>query len=151
MEAKHAEVRRAERVDLPAILDLYAQDELSTSPKATDLAAIADAFDAIAIDPKAFLYVATRDGLVVGTFQMNVLRHLTHSGGNIAQIEAVAVSRTSRGQGIGTEMMRFALAEARRCGCIRAQLTSQKRRTRAHAFYEALGFERSHEGMKINL
>ncbi len=48
-------------------------------------------------------------------------------------------------------MMRFALAEARRLGCIRAQLTSQKRRARAHTFYEALGFERTHEGMKLKL
>ncbi len=144
-------VRSAERSDLAAILDLYAQDELSTSPKATDLAPIAEAFDAIASDPRAFLYVAALDRLVVGTFQMDLLRHLTHGGGYVAQIEAVAVSRASRGQGIGTEMMRFALAEARRLGCIRAQLTSQKRRTRAHAFYEGLGFQRTHEGMKIKL
>ena len=144
-----AVVRLAEEGDLPAILDIYAQDELSTSPRPTDLGPIAEAFDAIASDPKAFLYVATRDGLVVGTFQMNVLRHLTHGGRPVAQIESVAVSRDSRGQGIGAEMMRSALAEARRLGCIRAQLTSQKRRGRAHAFYEALGFERSHEGMKL--
>lgn len=140
-----AVVRRADKGDLAAILDIYAEDELSTSPEPTDLAAIADAFDAITNDPKAFLYVATLEDRVVGTFQMNVLRHLTHGGGHVAQIESVAVSRSCRGQGIGTEMMRFALAEARRLGCIRAQLTSQKRRARAHTFYEALGFERTHE------
>jgi GNAT superfamily N-acetyltransferase len=144
-------VRRAENADLAAILDVYAQDELSTSRSPTDAAPIAEAFDAIASDPNAFLYVAVLGGLVVGTFQMHVLRHLTHGGAKFAQIEAVAVSRASRGQGIGTEMMRFAVAEARRLGCTRAQLTSQKRRTRAHTFYERLGFERTHEGMKRKL
>jgi GNAT superfamily N-acetyltransferase len=144
-------VRIAEKGDLAAILDIYAEDELSTSPKPTDLAPIADAFDAIATDPKAFLYVATLENRVVGTFQMNLLRHLTHGGANVAQIESVAVSRAARGQGIGTEMMRFAVAEARRLGCVRVQLTSQKRRGRAHTFYEALGFERTHEGMKLKL
>jgi GNAT superfamily N-acetyltransferase len=144
-------VRVAEKADLPAILGIYAEDELSTSPRPIDLAPIADAFDAISADPRAFLYVATLEKRVVGTFQMNVLRHLTHGGRRVAQLESVAVSSACRGQGVGTEMMRFALAEARRLGCIRAQLTSQKRRARAHAFYQALGFEPTHEGMKINL
>jgi hypothetical protein len=48
-------IRRAEKGDLAAILDIYAEDELSTSPKPEDLAPIAEAFDAIASDPKSFL------------------------------------------------------------------------------------------------
>lgn len=144
-------IRKARRADLPAILDVYAQDELSTWARPKSLTPIADAFDEIAGDPRAFLYVATLDGRVVGTFQMNVLRYLTGEGGLVAQIEAVFVLSAWRGKGIGSEVMRFAVAEARRLGCIRVQLTSQKRRTRAHAFYERLGFERSHEGMKLKL
>jgi hypothetical protein len=31
------------------------------------------------------------------------------------------------------------------------QLTSSKRRTGAHRFYESLGFARSHEGFKLAL
>jgi hypothetical protein len=31
------------------------------------------------------------------------------------------------------------------------QLTTDKRRTRAHTFYERLGFVGSHEGMKLHL
>jgi GNAT superfamily N-acetyltransferase len=144
-------IRKAEKTDLPAILDVYAQDDLSTWSRPTSLSPIAEAFDEIAGDPKAFLYVATLNARVVGTFQLNVLRYLTREGGSVAQIEAVFVLSGSRGKGVGSEMMRFAIAEARRLGCIQAQLTSQKRRTRAHAFYERLGFERTHEGMKLKL
>jgi GNAT superfamily N-acetyltransferase len=143
-------IRRAEQQDIPAILEVYAQDELSTWPKQT-VASVAEAFDEISRDPDAALYVATAAGDVVGTFQMNVLRFLTRAGGRVALIEAVMVSRSSRSQGVGTRMMRFAIDEARRRGCVRVQLTSQKRRTRAHRFYERLGFERSHEGMKLKL
>jgi GNAT superfamily N-acetyltransferase len=141
-------IRRAARSDIDAVLGLYAQDELSTSPRPADLAPVLEAFDAIASDPHASLYVATVGGEVVGTFQINVLRYLSHGGGRVAQIDLVAVARSTRAKGIGTKMMRFALAEARRLDCLRAQLTSQKRRTRAHRFYEKLGFERTHEGMK---
>ena len=144
-------IREAVRSDLPAILDLYAQDELSTSPKPTELTPIVEAFEAIASDAKASLFVAMESERVVGTFQMNVLRHLTQGGAPVAQIEAVAVAQASRGRGVGSAMMRFAIEEARRIGCVRVQLTSQKRRTRAHGFYEKLGFARTHEGMKLKL
>jgi GNAT superfamily N-acetyltransferase len=144
-------IRKATKGDVAAIVDLYAQDELSLSPRPADLAPVLAAFEEILRDANAHLYVAEIEGRVVGTFQMNLLRHLHLAGGPVAHIEAVAVARDSRGQGIGAEMMRFALAEARRLGCVRAQLTSQKRRTRAHAFYERLGFEATHEGMKLKL
>ena len=36
-------------------------------------------------------------------------------------------------------------------GCRIVQLTTHKSRDRAHAFYEGLGFERSHIGMKLHL
>jgi GNAT superfamily N-acetyltransferase len=48
-------------------------------------------------------------------------------------------------------MMLWAIEEARRCGCHRVALTSNKRRKDAHRFYERLGFEASHEGFKIVL
>lgn len=38
--------------------------------------------------------------------------------------------------------------EARRRGAARLQLTSNRDRTRAHAFYERLGYAPSHVGMK---
>lgn len=61
------------------------------------------------------------------------------------------VEPSLRGQGIGEAMMRWAIDEARRRGCFRVQLTSNKVRKRAHAFYERLGFVASHEGMKLSL
>ncbi len=44
-----------------------------------------------------------------------------------------------------------AIEEARRRGCALVQLTSDKRRTDAHRFYERLGFVASHEGFKLAL
>jgi GNAT superfamily N-acetyltransferase len=48
-------------------------------------------------------------------------------------------------------MMQWAIAQCRARGCGLVQLTTDKRRRDAHRFYEALGFEASHEGMKLAL
>jgi GNAT superfamily N-acetyltransferase len=48
-------------------------------------------------------------------------------------------------------MMQHAIDESRRAGCRIVQLTSDKRRTGAHAFYKSLGFAATHEGFKLEL
>jgi GNAT superfamily N-acetyltransferase len=107
------------------------------------------AFDAIAEQPDNRVYVAERDGAVVGTFQLTFIRQLSYGGCLVAQIESVHVHSAQRGQRIGEQMMRFAIDLARQRGALRVQLTSNVRRTRAHAFYERLGFQPSHVGMKL--
>jgi GNAT superfamily N-acetyltransferase len=44
-----------------------------------------------------------------------------------------------------------ALENARKRGCRLAQLTSDRRRSEAHRFYERLGFTDSHIGYKLLL
>lgn len=148
-------MRRATRDDVPAIVAIYRQDYLGAGREFPGDEALPDylaAFDEIAADPeRGALYVADLDGRVVGTMRLTILRHLTHRGARVAQIEAVHVVEEMRGRGHGAAMMRFVLDEARHRGCRRAQLTSNKSRTDAHRFYARLGFVASHEGMKLVL
>jgi GNAT superfamily N-acetyltransferase len=87
----------------------------------------------------------------VGTLQLSVLPSLPHRGALRGQLEGVHVRADQRGGGLGAAMVGWAVEEARRRGCSEVQLTSQKRRTDAHRFYERLGFTRSHEGFKLLL
>jgi len=48
-------------------------------------------------------------------------------------------------------MIEWAVGEARSAGCGMVQLTSDKRRDSAIRFYQSLGFEASHEGLKLSL
>jgi GNAT superfamily N-acetyltransferase len=66
-------------------------------------------------------------------------------------IEAVRVRTDRRGGGLGRQLMTYAIERARDRGCRMVQLTTDKRRTDAHRFYERLGFVASHEGMKLKL
>ena len=110
-----------------------------------------EAFAAIDGDPNNQVYVAEREGKVVGTFQLTFIRQLSYGGCLVAQVESVHVHSSQRSHGIGRVMMEYAIGEARRRGALRIQLTSNVRRTRAHEFYERLGFRASHQGMKLYL
>ena len=143
-------IRRARREDLDAIVALYAADSLHAGrePVTGDWAG---AFQEIAADPRELLLVGEESGRVVGTLQMTFLRYLTYGGARVALVEAVHVAASERSRGVGAAMMRFAIDEAKKRGCHRVQLTSNKARSDAHRFYERLGFTRSHEGFKLFL
>jgi GNAT superfamily N-acetyltransferase len=147
--------RLASRADVPAVVALLEDDEVSRSrsypvPEDAD-AALWRAFEQIDADPRNELIVADADGTVVGTCQLTFTPSLSRGGAERMTIEAVRVARALRGRGVGRAMMTWALDRARQRGCGFAQLTTDKRRTDAHRFYESLGFTASHVGMKLTL
>lgn len=148
-------LRAAREGDVPALVSLLAADQLGATRDgvrdAADLAAYTAAFDAIDADPAHILVVAELAGEIVGTMQLSFLPGLARRGALRAQIEAVRVADSSRGSGLGGGMIAWAIAEARRRGCVLVQLTTDKSRLDAHRFYRRLGFVASHEGMKLAL
>jgi GNAT superfamily N-acetyltransferase len=154
METPSLTVRRAHVADLPSLVPLFRLPDEGTQ---RDLDGALDAFDPAYVDAMHAttddnaLFVAEVSSAVVGVFQLTFVRHVAYRGGLVAQIENVIVLPAFRGRGIGSAMMRFAIDRARARSAFRIQLTSNKRRTRAHVFYARLGFESSHEGMKLTL
>ncbi|NDB86089.1 MAG: GNAT family N-acetyltransferase [Alphaproteobacteria bacterium] len=72
-------------------------------------------------------------------------------GSTRMQIEAVRVAGRYRGQKIGIWMFDQAISYAKENDVSIVQLTTNKKRPKAKHFYENLGFEASHEGMKLYL
>ncbi|MFZ0216821.1 MAG: GNAT family N-acetyltransferase, partial [Candidatus Dormiibacterota bacterium] len=131
---------------------LLVDDELGAGREdLRDLDTYQEAFRVLDATPNQLLAVAELDSAVVGTLQLSFLPGLSRRGAWRAQVEAVRVAGPLRGQSIGREMMDWAIAEARAHGCTLVQLTSHHTRERAHRFYERLGFEASHVGMKLPL
>ena len=147
-------VRDAQERDLPAIVALYADDELG-STREQPAEPLADeyrrAFAAISDDPRTRLVVAEEHGGVAGTLQLSFLPHLVRRGAERAQIEAVRVAAGHRGSGLGRELLGWAIEQARLRGCALVQLSTDASRTDARRFYESLGFTASHLGMKLPL
>ncbi len=143
--------RRARRSDVPAIVRLLADDPLGAKREtyADPLPAVYwRAFDAIAANPAIELIVAVQGGSIVGCLQLTVTPGLTRRGMVRGQIEGVRVAASLRGRRVGEALLAHALARAekRRCGLV--ELTTDKARPDAHRFYERLGFEATHIGMK---
>jgi GNAT superfamily N-acetyltransferase len=142
-------IRPATPDDLEAILGLTAEDSMHYYDEP---AGITDnqraAIEEITADPQQDLLVGELDGVVVCTAQVTWMRMLAADGGLYCQVEAVRTSAARRRQGAGATLMAYIEDEARRRGAARMQLTTNRERVRAHAFYERLGFVGSHIGMK---
>jgi GNAT superfamily N-acetyltransferase len=148
-------LRRATVDDVAAIVALLVDDPLGRTRErpaiGVGLVPYLDAFAAIDTDPNQLLVVVVQGAEVQGTMQLTFIQGMSRSGALRAMVEAVRVVPSQRGQGLGGEMMRWAVSEARHRGCVLVQLTSDKSRLDAHRFYERLGFVSTHEGMKLVL
>ncbi len=147
-------IREARGGDLYAVVTLLGDDPLGRE-REDDLTAnpapYRAAFAAISQDDRNFLLVAECAGVVCGCLQLTFIPGLTHTGGERAQIEGVRVARRHRGSGIGRALVEHAIARARKRGCVLVQLTSDKTRPEAIAFYQKAGFQASHIGLKLRL
>ena len=146
--------RRALASDLPEIVALLADDMLGRQredPSIPLARAYLEAFEAIDANPDLYLMVASEEGRTVGTLQLIVMPGLSRKGGWRGQIEGVRIVADRRGQGLGEQLVRWAIAECRARGCISVQLTTDRIRTDAHRFYERLGFKPTHLGYKRDL
>jgi GNAT superfamily N-acetyltransferase len=86
----------------------------------------------------------------VGTFALLVMDNLAHLGARSAVVEDVVVDAAHRGEGIGRAMMTHAVSVCREKGCYKMALSSNLKRERAHAFYDALGFERHGYSFRVD-
>jgi ribosomal protein S18 acetylase RimI-like enzyme len=144
--------RPARREDVAAIVRLLADDGLGAGREVVSdppEAAYFEAFARVDADPRNLLAVAEdASGAVVGTLQLTFVPGLSNQGAELALIAAVRVASALRGQGLGEQMMAWAMDAARARGCASMELLTHASREGAQRFYERLGFARSHVGMK---
>lgn len=143
--------RIARESDLEAVHALVVDDALARSRPGftpTVTPAVRAAFADILANPHDEIWVGEQDGAIVATLQLTILSGLSRGGLRRGLIDAVRVRADRRGRGIGARLVQAAIERARERGCGLVQLTSDRRRTDAHRFYEQLGFEASHVGMK---
>ncbi len=95
-------------------------------------------FARIISDPDVHLFVARRDGRMVGSLTLVIFPIPT---GSRAIIEDVVVDGGARGGGIGEKMVAHALEVAADAGSRTVDLTSRPDREAANRLYQRVGFE----------
>ena len=148
------EFRKATSADLPAIVRLLADDPLGAKRERAEdplPQPYGDAFAAIERQEGNSVIVAVENNAVVGCLQLTLIPGLSRLGMRRAQIESVRVASSQRSRGLGEALFRHAIERARAAGCGLVQLTTDRSRPDALRFYERLGFEASHLGMKLDL
>jgi GNAT superfamily N-acetyltransferase len=143
-------IRRAKDEDLGNVLAVYAQPEIDNG-QVLPLDKAESLLRKFARYPDYTLYVAEHEARIVGSFALLIMDNIGHLGAPSAIVEDVVVDPTHHGTGIGRKMMEFAMQKARGKGCYKLMLSSNARRERAHAFYEALGFERHGFSFRVEL
>jgi GNAT superfamily N-acetyltransferase len=86
--------------------------------------------------------VATLDKNIVGMCGVGS-RIVIHRPAPLGRITALVVTKEAQRHGIGRELVEAAENWMRRHGCQLVEVTSNDRRTAAHAFYRHMGYERS--------
>ncbi|MFK7811863.1 MAG: N-acetyltransferase family protein [Maribacter sp.] len=146
--------RKATKNDVPAIVEMIADDELGMKRENFQIPLPPEylkAFENINSDGNQELIVVEDEDLeIIGTLQLSFIQYLTYCGGIRAQIEAVRIKKDKRGLGIGKVMFEWATNRAKERKAHLLQLTTDKKRPKAIKFYKELGFKQSHEGMKIH-
>ena len=146
-------IRKARLSDLPGLLHLY--DHLRgglSYVKRKPMEASTRHKKALAQmikDKHTELLVAESHGKIVGTCTLYVLHRVYWTGRPWGVLDSIVVAEEAQGQGLGSKLIRHAIKICKASGCSQLNLTSNTQRTRAHIFYESLGFERSYIGFKM--
>ena len=153
VDSASVSIRRARRDDVAAIVAMLADDRLGSARERIEdplPPSYFSAFEAVDRDPKIQLVVAENgDGEVIGCLQLCILPGLSSQGASRGLIEDVRVASHCRSQGIGEQMVRWAVVEAREKNCKLVELLTHNTRVDAQRFYVKLGFRQSHKGMTL--
>ena len=74
---------------------------------------------------------------------------LLHHEGLVFEIQELIVTKAHQGRGVGRKLIEALRPELLRHGAISLEVTTNKRRKEAHAFYQFVGFLNSHEKFTI--
>ena len=146
--------RTATTTDLKDIVALLADDEFGKTRETVSEeidGKYIQAFNDIEGQMGNQILLATEDGETTGCLQLTFIPTLARGGQKRAQIEGVRVHKSHQSKGVGRSLFEEAIRLSKENDCSIVQLTTDKRRIGAHSFYEKLGFQVTHEGMKLFL
>ena len=134
-------IRLIERNELPQLLLLYRHLNPVDAPLPAD-DVLQSMWDAILNDPRLFYIVADLASQLVATCNLTIVPNLTRGARPYGIIENVVTHSNYRRQGIGTQVLHYALNVAWQQQCYKVMLLTSSKREETLHFYERAGFKR---------
>ncbi|MGV0104398.1 GNAT family N-acetyltransferase [Nostoc sp. DSM 114160] len=134
-------VRLITRDELPQLLALYKHLNPVDAPLPTD-DVLQSIWDGILHDPRLYYIVADVDNQLVATCNLTIVPNLTRGARPYGIIENVVTHLDFRQQGLGTQVLHYALTLAWQQQCYKVMLLSGSKREKTLHFYENAGFKR---------
>jgi PhnO protein len=138
-------IRPAISTDENAILALL--EELEN--RVFDTAVFTDIFQTYLADSRTLMKVAIAEDDRICGFISCKGQPLLHHEGLVFEIQELIVTSDHQGRGIRKKLIESLKPELSRLGAKSLEVTSNKRRKEAHAFYQSVGFLNSHEKFTI--
>jgi PhnO protein len=101
------------------------------------------------VAPLTLMYVALGSETEIVGFISCKGQSLLHHEGLVFEIQELVVTAAHQGKGVGRKLIEILRPELVLHGAISLEVTSNKRRKEAHAFYQSVGFLNSHEKFTI--
>jgi len=136
-------LRPATAQDIPELCRLLALLFSQEADFTPDPARQARALDLILARPEVGrLFCVDTGGHLAGMVSI-LFTVSTAEGGRAAWLEDMVIDPAARNQGLGRDLLEFAIAEARRAGCSRITLLTDEDNLAAQRFYTRSGFKPS--------
>ncbi|CAM8271416.1 GNAT family N-acetyltransferase [Candidatus Methylopumilus planktonicus] len=134
---------KATHSDIPALVELLNslfEQEAEFEPNSETQS---KALSKIILDPKiGIILIAKEDDKILGMVNL-LFTESTALGSKVALLEDMIVLSSSRGRGIGSQLIDYGISEAKKAGCKRITLLTDIENTKAQSFYQKKGFVKS--------
>ena len=134
---------KATHSDIPELVELLKslfEQEAEFEPNSETQS---KALSKIILDPKiGIILIAKEDDKILGMVNL-LFTESTALGSKVALLEDMIVLSSSRGRGIGSQLIDYAISEAKKAGCKRITLLTDIENTKAQSFYQKKGFVKS--------
>ena len=134
---------KATHSDIPELVELLKslfEQEAEFEPNSETQS---KALSKIILDPKiGIILIAKDDDKILGMVNL-LFTESTALGCKVALLEDMVVLSSSRGEGIGSQLIDYAISEAKKAGCKRITLLTDIENTKAQSFYQKKGFVKS--------
>ena len=134
---------KATHSDIPELVELLKslfEQEAEFEPNSETQS---KALSKIILDPKiGIILIAKDDDKILGMVNL-LFTESTALGSKVALLEDMVVLSSSRDRGIGSQLIDYAISEAKKAGCKRITLLTDIENTKAQSFYQKKGFVKS--------